>query len=92
MPQAIVDPEEVKRFAAFLEFTAAELAGAKSDAASYFRDLRNAWHDEKYDKFEQSFEETVARINNFVLYARMYADHLNKRARKAEEYLEGRYR
>lgn len=91
MPQAIVDPEEVKRFAAFLQWTAAELADAKSDAASRFRDLRNSWHDEKYDKFEQTFEEALARISNFVLYAQMYAEHLKKRARIADEYLRGRY-
>ena len=74
-----------------MQWTAAELANSKTDVASYFRDLRHSWHDQKYDKFEQTFEETLARINNFVLFAELYAEHLKKKARKAEEYLQGRY-
>lgn len=91
MPQAVVDPQEVKRFAAFLEITAGELSNARADAKTSLSNLKSSWHDEKYGQFEQLFTETMTRLDHFIKYAEIYAQHLKKKAYKAERYLEGRY-
>jgi uncharacterized protein YukE len=91
MPQAIVDPDEVRRFAATLQEMSAYLHDRKTHVKSSFSNLRDVWRDQKYTQFDRVFSESVTRLDQFLRYAEMYADYLKKKAQKADRYLEGSY-
>lgn len=91
MSQAIVDPDEVRRFAAKLQEMAAYLQNRKNHVKSSFSDLHDVWRDQKYSQFDRIFSEAATRLDQFLRYSEMYADYLKKKAQKADQYLEGRY-
>jgi hypothetical protein len=91
MPKAIVDPRELRGFAAALAQTVENLRGTKSQITHGFRDLHSHWQDKKYSEFDRLFTETMGRLEDFLNKAELYALYLNKKAGKAEQYLDGRY-
>lgn len=91
MPQAIVDPDEIRRFVAMLQEMAGHLHNRKRHVKSCFSELHDAWRDQKYGQFDRVFSETMTRMDQFLRYAELYADYLKRKAQKADIYLEGRY-
>ncbi len=89
--RVVIDPDEVRHFARELLRAAATLHDGKSQLASHFRDLRDVWHDHKYEQFDRVFTETMARLEQFLHDAEVYADYLERKARKADAYLQGGY-
>jgi len=91
MPQAIVDPDEVRRFAAFLDSMADALKSKKSGINSRFNELRDVWRDQKYSQFQRLFTETSIRLDQFLQQAQRYSHYLKVKAQKVDRYLEQRY-
>ena len=91
MPKAIVNPDEVRRFAAFLETTAATLRHRKSAVSSGSTSLRAVWRDQKYAQFERVLSESMSGLDRFLKYAEDYAQYLRKKAEKVDRYLKQRY-
>jgi len=89
MPGAILDIDELRRFIHSFGTICGNLREQKDHMNSKFRDLNEVWRDSRYDKFEQSFKETVDEINQFLRYAEMYADYLQRKAQKAQAYVDG---
>jgi hypothetical protein len=88
MPSAIVDPREVRRFAALMLETVGHLRNSKSSVSRDFSDLQAVWKDKKYTQFERVFQDTMGRLELFLKSSEMYAQYLNKKAGLAERYLE----
>lgn len=91
MSRIIIDPDEVRHFAREFLRSAEVLNEGKSHLASHFRDLRDVWNDHKYEQFERVFLETVSRLEQFLHDAEVYADYLERKANKADIYLQGSY-
>lgn len=91
MAKVIVDPDEVRNFARFLDQAADNIEIRQNDLDNSFRSLKEVWHDHKYQQFELVFEETSANLKRFLKLAENYADYLRRKAGKADKYLEGRY-
>jgi len=91
MPKAIVDPRELRSFAAVLTETVGHLRGSKSQTTSRFNDLHHHWQDKKYSEFERLFTDTMGRLEVFLNTSNLYAQYLRKKAEKAEQYLDGRF-
>lgn len=91
MPKAIVDPRELRTFAAILAETVGHLRGTKRQVTNGFNDLHSHWQDKKYSEFERLFTDTMARLEVFLNTSELYAQYLRKKAEKAEQYLEGGY-
>jgi hypothetical protein len=88
MPRAIVDPRELRRFAALLVETSGQLKSSKSTVTNSFADLHSVWKDKKYAQFERVFADTMSRMELFLKSAEMYAQYLNKKAGLAERYFD----
>lgn len=88
MPRAIVDPREVRRFAALLLQSAGHLQNSKSAVASDFSELHAVWTDKKYAEFEKVFADTMGRLQVFLESSEKYAQYLNKKAGLAERYFD----
>ena len=91
MARVIVDPDEVRQFARFLDQIADNVKTKQADTANNFHQLKEVWRDEKYQQFARVFEETSTHIKEFLKLAEGYAEYLRKKAGKADKYLEGHY-
>lgn len=87
MPHAIIDPDDVFRFAADLNASAETIRIHCTSAASAFERVHDHWRDEKYHRFARDFEETAGRLRSFCDVAADYADFLRRKADLAERYL-----
>jgi len=90
MAQAIVDPAELRRFAANLKrFNAdvqADLAGLHGQLMS----LGDTWRDQEHDRFRQEFEDTMKVLEQYMENAGLYIPFLLRKAERIEEYLSQR--
>lgn len=91
MTQAIVDPSELRAFAARLEGTINQMNERKSAIASKFAELHGHWKDRKHENFERVFEEMMARLDSFFDASRKYVRFLRAKASLGDEYLHTRY-
>lgn len=89
MPGAKIDIDELRRFINSFGAICGSLREQKDHMNAKFRDLNEIWRDSRYDKFEQSFTETVDEIDKFLRYAELYADYLQRKAQKAQIYVDG---
>lgn len=91
MPKIVINPDEVRNFARELTRAAGVLHDGKSQLVNHFRDLHDVWHDNKYEQFDRVFTETMSRLEQFLHDAEVYADYLQRKAQKADIYLQGSY-
>jgi hypothetical protein len=91
MPQAIVDPDELRRFAVFLNSMAESVRNKKTAVSSNFSSLKEVWRDQKYTQFERVFTETTKQLDKFLKDAANYAQYLQKKASIVDKYLERGY-
>jgi uncharacterized protein YukE len=91
MPQAIVDPSELRAFAARLEGEMKQIRDRKSAIASKFAELHGYWKDNKQSDFERVFNEMMARLDSFFDALEKYVGFLRTKASLADDYLHTRY-
>ncbi len=90
MSQAIVDPDEVRRFAHQLKRFNAELQGQMSSLHGQLMSLSQTWRDKEQQKFSEEFERTLQSMARFVDAAEEHIPFLLRKAERAEEYLRQR--
>lgn len=88
MAQAIVNPEDVKRFAAQLRQFSGDLQNRSSQLNGQFRQLGDSWRDQEYNKFSQEFDQTLRVIRQFLETADSYTQYLARKADSAQRYLD----
>lgn len=91
MARVVIDPDEVRHFARELSRSAETLREGRSHLVGSFRELRDVWHDTKYEQFDRVFSEAVDHLELFFHDAEVYADYLRRKAQKADRFLEGGY-
>ncbi len=87
MPQAIIDPEEVKRFAEELKRFNTDLQTKVSSLQARFAALGDSWQDQEHEKFSEEFKQTMKALRKFVEVSNQHAPYLLRKARRIEEYL-----
>jgi uncharacterized protein YukE len=90
MPQAIVDPSELRRFAQTLKKFNAELQHALAVLHGQLSGLGDTWRDQEHVKFVQEFDETLRVMQKFSAAADVHIPFLLRKAERIEEYLSQR--
>jgi uncharacterized protein YukE len=87
MPQAIVDPGELRRFAYQLKQFHAEMQQNLSALHGRLLGLGDTWRDQEHQKFVAEFEETLRAVQKFSAACELHIPFLLRKAERAEEYL-----
>jgi uncharacterized protein YukE len=91
MSRMIVNPDELLRFASFLDSSSDMIQQRKDAVTQELNSLSEVWRDAKYRRFEQIYEETTAQLDKFADENHDYANHLRSKADIVFEYLEDSY-
>ncbi|HEV3300942.1 MAG TPA: WXG100 family type VII secretion target [Planctomycetaceae bacterium] len=90
MPQAIVDPAELRRFALMLKKFNNELGERMSAMFNQLNDLTNSWRDQEQIKFRTEFEQQMKMIARFIEANNQHIPYLLRKAERIEEYMQQR--
>lgn len=90
MPQAMVDPEELRKFANHLKQFNEGLQSTSARLNAQFRQLGSTWRDQEHAKFAQEFEQIMHSIQNFKAASDQQIPVLLKKAQIIEQYLNKR--
>lgn len=90
MPQAIVDPEELRRFARHLRKFNTDVQDRIGTLAAQLAGLGRTWRDQENKKFVQEFEQHMRAISHFIEVTEQHIPYLLRKAETIEEYLEQR--
>jgi uncharacterized protein YukE len=88
MSQAIVDPGELRRFAANLKRFNAEMQNGLSVLHGQMVNLGDTWRDQEHLKFVQEFEQTLQVLERFMEAINQHVPYLQRKAERVEEYLQ----
>ncbi|OHB80504.1 MAG: hypothetical protein A2W31_00730 [Planctomycetes bacterium RBG_16_64_10] len=90
MSQAIVDPNELRRFARNLKVFNAELHERITALGNQLNTLGATWRDQEHDKFVAEFEQHMRAIGRFIEAGNEHIPYLLRKAERIDEYLEQR--
>ena len=90
MPQAIMDPEEVRRFAEELRRFDNDLQDRMASLQARFAALGDTWQDQEHEKFSEEFKDTLKALRKFVMVSNRHTPYLMRKAQRIEEYLNQR--
>lgn len=90
MPQAIMDPEQVRRFAEELQRFNRDLQGRMSSLQARFSALSETWQDQEHVKFAEEFQQTAKALKKFVDLSEQHVPYLLRKAQRVEDYLKQR--
>jgi uncharacterized protein YukE len=90
MPQAIVDPAELRRFAQTLKQFNTELQERTAALATQLATLSSTWRDQENRKFSEQFEQHMKVISRFIDANSQHIPYLLRKAERIEEYLQQR--
>ena len=90
MPQAHVDPAELRRFAQSLKQFNNDLQQRMTVLNGQVNNLGATWRDREHDKFVEEFRQTLAAVNRFLAASEQHIPFLMKKAEKIDDYLQQR--
>ena len=90
MAKAIVDPEELRRFAHDLKRFNGELHTQMSALHGRLLELGQSWRDQEHKKFTEEFEKTLMVLARFVDSSDQHIPFLLRKAERVDEYLRQR--
>ncbi|MCB1203993.1 MAG: WXG100 family type VII secretion target [Verrucomicrobiae bacterium] len=90
MSKAIVDPNELRRFAEELKRFNGDLQNSLSSLQARFAALGDTWQDQEHVKFAQEFQETMKMLRRFMESSSHQGPFLLRKAQRIEEYLNQR--
>lgn len=90
MAQAIMDPEDVRRFAEELQRFNNDLQSRMGSLQARFAALGDTWQDQEHSKFAEEFKQTLKALRKFIEISNIHAPYLMKKAQRIEEYLNQR--
>ena len=90
MPQAIVDPIELRRFAQNLKKFNQELEERITSLRGQLNSLGATWRDQEHKKFVEDFDEHMKVIGRYIEATNEHAPYLLRKAERIEEYLQQR--
>ena len=90
MGKAIVDPQELRRFAHDLKRFNTELHSQLSALHGRLLELGQTWRDQEQKKFAEEFENTMKVLARFVHASDDHIPFLLRKADRVDEYLQQR--
>jgi uncharacterized protein YukE len=90
MPQAIVDPEELRLFAQNLKKFSTETQGRLTLLSGQLVALGKTWRDQEQKKFAEEFEQQVKIVLRLIEVIEQHIPYLVRKAEIIEEYLQQR--
>ncbi|KAA0215173.1 MAG: WXG100 family type VII secretion target [Leptolyngbya sp. PLA3] len=90
MAKAVVDPEELRRFAQALKRFNANLSQQMNALNGQMQSLSQTWRDQEQAKFVSEFEHTMRTLTRFTQAAEQHIPFLLRKADRVEEYLRQR--
>ena len=90
MAQAIVDPEQLRRFAEELKRFNTDLHDKLASLQARFAALGDTWQDQEQIKFADEFKQTVKALKKFIEVSNQQTPYLLRKAQRIEEYLNQR--
>ena len=87
MSQAIMDPEQVRRFAEELQRFNRDLQNRMGSLHARFAALGDTWQDQEHTKFSEEFKQTLKALKKFVEVSDQHVPYLQRKAQRIEEYL-----
>jgi len=88
MPQAIVDPQELRRFAMQLRQFNNDMLNQMTVLNGQLNNLGQSWRDKENQKFVEQFEATLQVVSKFVDATNQHVPFLLRKAERVEEYLQ----
>jgi uncharacterized protein YukE len=86
--KAIVDPEELRRFAFDLKRFNTEVQSQIATIQRRFTKLGETWQDQEHEKFADEFNKMIGTFTKFVDASDRHIPFLLRKAQKAQDYLE----
>ena len=90
MPQAIVDPEELRRFAQSLKKFSSDVQERVKSLSGQLAVLERTWRDQEQKKFAEEFERQIQTLGRFIEVIDRHVPYLSRKAEIIEEYLQQR--
>jgi uncharacterized protein YukE len=90
MPQAIVDPDELRRFAASLRKFNTDVRDRMTALNGQLVGLGKTWRDQENKKFVEEFEQHMRAIAHFMEVTEQHIPFLIRKAEMIEQYLQQR--
>lgn len=87
MPQAVVDPEELRQFAQNLKKFTGQLRDRSAALGNQLSALGASWRDQEHKKFVEQFESNMKVLLRFADTADDYVPYLLRKAEHIEDYL-----
>jgi uncharacterized protein YukE len=87
MAQAIIDPEEVRRFAEELKRFNVDVGNRMASLQARFSALGDSWQDQEQAKFAEEFAETMKAMRKFMDSSQRHVPFLVRKAQRIEDYL-----
>lgn len=88
--QAIVKPEDLRKFAAELKQFSEHLKSDGMRLRGQLQRVGETWRDQEHQRFAEEFDQTVKVFNQLNREAEKYVAFLIRKAQAAEEYLRRR--
>ncbi len=90
MPQAIVDPEELRRFAQSLKKFNTDVQERITSLSGQLAALERTWRDQEQKKFAEEFEQQIQVLARFLEMIDRHIPYLMRKSEIIEEYLQQR--
>ena len=90
MSQAIVNPDELRRFAQMLKKFNSGLAEQMTALAGQLEALSTSWRDQENHRFSDEFQRNLQMVARFIESNNDYIPFLLRKAERIDEYLQQR--
>ncbi len=90
MAQAVVNPEDLRRFAGMLRDFNNELQTRLGALSGNLQTLSETWRDQEQQKFAEEFTQHLRMAARFVEANEQHIPYLLRKAERIEEYLQQR--
>ncbi|MCB1212086.1 MAG: WXG100 family type VII secretion target [Verrucomicrobiales bacterium] len=90
MAQAVMDPEEVRRFAKELKRFNDDVQAKASSLQARFSALSATWQDQEAERFSDEFVTTMKALKKFMEISEKHTPYLLRKAQRIDEYLNQR--
>ncbi len=90
MAKAVVDPNELRRFAADLRKFNQDLQSVISTIGGRMNTLAQTWRDQEQQKFAEEFDQTLKVLQRLMKSSEEHIPFLIRKADRIDEYLQQR--
>ncbi|MCR9295879.1 MAG: WXG100 family type VII secretion target [bacterium] len=88
MAQAVVDPEQLRQFAAMLKRYSQQIRESTATLTQAQARLAESWRDQEHRKFAEQFEEQLKAVQKLLEATDEHVPYLLKKAEIIEQYLQ----